>query len=61
MAIVTANQASIPVALDARRTAAAVAGALLGVFLIYGAAFAGPDAIHNAAHDTRHAFTVPCH
>ena len=34
---------------------------LLGVFLILGTGFAHPDIIHNAAHDTRHAFTFPCH
>jgi len=61
MAIDRADRAELPVVLDTRRVGAAVAGTLLGVFLIYGAAFAGPDAIHNAAHDSRHAFTVPCH
>ena len=35
--------------------------ALLGVFMLYGAAFAHSDILHNAAHDTRHAITVPCH
>jgi cobalt transporter subunit CbtB len=34
---------------------------LLGVFLLYGAGFAQPEAIHNAAHDARHAFSMPCH
>ena len=34
---------------------------LLGVFLILGTGFAHPDIIHNAAHDTRHAFTFSCH
>lgn len=34
---------------------------LLGIFMLYGVAFAQPDALHNAAHDTRHAVTVPCH
>ena len=34
---------------------------LLGLFLLYGAGFAQPDALHNAAHDTRHAFVFPCH
>jgi cobalt transporter subunit CbtB len=44
-----------------RRIAAALAGTLFGVFLLYGVGFAGPEAIHNAAHDSRHAFTFPCH
>ncbi len=46
-----------------QRTAAVVAAmvaALLGMFIIYGAALAGPQALHNAAHDGRHAFAFPC-
>ena len=34
---------------------------LLGTFILFGVGFAGPTAIHNAAHDVRHAFTFPCH
>lgn len=44
-----------------RRAAAAIVAALLGVFLLYGVGFAKPQVLHNAAHDTRHAFTFPCH
>lgn len=41
-----------------------VAGSLalafgLGLFLATG--FAAPSLIHNATHDTRHAFGLPCH
>lgn len=39
----------------------AVLGALFGLFLIFGVGFAHPEAIHNAAHDSRHAFAFPCH
>lgn len=39
----------------------AVAAILLGVFVLFGVALAGPDVIHNAAHDARHAFAFPCH
>jgi cobalt transporter subunit CbtB len=35
--------------------------ALLGMIILYGVGFAGPDLIHNAAHDTRHSISVPCH
>ena len=35
--------------------------ALLGLFLLYGIGFAQPEALHNAAHDGRHAFAFPCH
>ena len=39
---------------------AGVAG-LLGMVILYGVGFAGPDLIHNAAHDTRHSINTPCH
>lgn len=38
-----------------------VVALLLGFFLLYGVGFAQPDALHNAAHDSRHAFSAPCH
>lgn len=38
-----------------------ITAALLGSFLIFGVALAQPTALHNAAHDTRHAMTFPCH
>ena len=41
--------------------AAAAFAVLLGMFLVYGAALAQPDALHHAAHDARHAFAFPCH
>jgi cobalt transporter subunit CbtB len=39
----------------------AVLAILLGAFLVFGVGFASPMAIHNAAHDARHAFAFPCH
>jgi cobalt transporter subunit CbtB len=47
-------------ALD-RQTFAGVVCLFLGLFLVAGVGFAGPAAIHNAAHDTRHATGFPCH
>ena len=49
---------------DATRFAAvapALLALLLGAFLVLGTGFAHSDAIHNAAHDSRHAFAFPCH
>lgn len=46
--------------LSSRLTAAAVA-ALLGAVLLFGVGFAQAELLHNAAHDSRHAFTFPCH
>ena len=40
---------------------AAVFAALLGAFLLYGVGFAGSNVMHNAAHDSRHSLTFPCH
>ena len=33
----------------------------LGLLVVFGAGLASPAAIHNATHDTRHAFGLPCH
>jgi cobalt transporter subunit CbtB len=33
----------------------------LGALLVFGIGFAGPQHVHNAAHDSRHAFAFPCH
>lgn len=40
---------------------AAILIAAFGLFLIFGAGIARPEALHNAAHDARHAFAFPCH
>jgi cobalt transporter subunit CbtB len=34
---------------------------LLGFGLIFITGFAYPELIHNAAHDTRHSLSFPCH
>jgi cobalt transporter subunit CbtB len=39
----------------------AIAALVLGLMLVAGAGFAAPSFIHNATHDTRHAFGLPCH
>lgn len=39
----------------------ALFAALIGLGLLFGVGFAGPAAIHAAAHDTRHAAAFPCH
>jgi len=41
--------------------APALIATLLGAFLVLGAGFAPISIVHNAAHDTRHAFAFPCH
>lgn len=44
-----------------RTVLAAVFVTMLGAFFVYGVGFAGPELIHNAAHDGRHAMSFPCH
>jgi cobalt transporter subunit CbtB len=47
-------------AISARRVAA-LAAMLFGIVVFVGAGFAAPSVLHNATHDTRHAFGLPCH
>jgi cobalt transporter subunit CbtB len=52
------------VTLASSRSAVVLSAALalmIGVFVVFGVGFAQPELLHNAAHDTRHAFTFPCH
>ena len=48
-------------ATTAKKLGPAMFALLFGVFLVLGTGFAQPSAIHNAAHDGRHAFSFPCH
>jgi len=43
------------------RLFAVSAAILTGVFIISAVGFAGPEVMHNAAHDLRHALAFPCH
>lgn len=38
-----------------------LAAIALGLVVLYVAGFAGPERIHNAAHDARHSLNFPCH
>ena len=40
---------------------AASIGLILGLGLVFLTGFAYPEFIHNAAHDTRHSLSFPCH
>lgn len=40
---------------------AAFVASLLGVALVFLTGFAQPQLLHNAAHDTRHSLSFPCH
>ncbi len=44
-----------------QRLVLAIAAGLLGALLVYFAGFSHLEAVHNAAHDTRHSAAFPCH
>jgi cobalt transporter subunit CbtB len=48
---------------SARRRALAgpLAAAILGAIIIWVVGFSPVEAMHNAAHDTRHSHAFPCH
>ena len=44
-----------------QRLAAGLMALFLGLVLVGGVGFASDMAVHNGAHDTRHALGFPCH
>ena len=44
-----------------QRLIAGVLALFLGLVLVGGVGFASDMAVHNGAHDTRHALGFPCH
>ncbi|MCY1333737.1 cobalt transporter subunit CbtB (proposed) [compost metagenome] len=44
-----------------QRLTLAVGSLLVGATLIWFAGFSHLEAVHNAAHDTRHSAAFPCH
>ncbi|MDE3738123.1 CbtB-domain containing protein [Pseudomonas sp. BN415] len=45
----------------AQRLLLAIGASLIGLSLVYFAGFSHIEAVHNAAHDTRHSAAFPCH
>jgi cobalt transporter subunit CbtB len=50
-----------PIPLTAECKHSAAAALLLGLAVVFMVGFAPLSAIHNAAHDARHAAAFPCH
>ena len=44
-----------------QRLTVALCASILGASLVYFAGFSHIEAVHNAAHDTRHSSAFPCH
>jgi len=55
------RRTSTAAASTSSRTVAIALAALLGTLLVAGTGFAHVEAVHNAAHDTRHSLAFPCH
>ena len=43
------------------RALAALLAAAFGLVVVFATGFAPSEAVHNAAHDSRHSFAFPCH
>ncbi len=43
------------------RTATGIVALVLGFTMLYVVGFSHSTPLHNAAHDTRHAISFPCH
>jgi len=61
MSISTTSHSAATTSTQTQRLTAAVSALVLGAFLVYFAGFSHINAIHNAAHDTRHSSAFPCH
>ena len=61
MSISATSQSASQTATQSQRLTAAISAAILGACLVYFAGFSHIDAVHNAAHDTRHSAAFPCH
>ena len=59
--ISTASHTSSTSTTLSQRIVAAVSASVLGLCLVYFAGFSHIEAVHNAAHDTRHSAAFPCH
>lgn len=55
-----AGASSRPVEIAGKRVASWIAAAL-GALVIWVVGFSHVEAVHNAAHDTRHSNAFPCH
>ena len=57
----TAAKTSVLAPSKSETLKAAIVAMTLGFGLVWLAGFANPASVHDAAHDTRHALSFPCH
>ena len=57
----TTSARPLPAAAAGPRFIPAIFAILFGLVLVGGAGFVQAESLHEAAHDTRHAFGLPCH
>lgn len=57
----TAHLEGLKTSARAEALRASLVALSLGAFIIFAVGFAHTAEIHNAAHDTRHAMSFPCH
>jgi len=57
----TQKQTSVQTTFTLGRRAAAAATLCFGLGVVFLTGLSHADAVHNAAHDTRHAMAFPCH
>ncbi|NTA36359.1 CbtB domain-containing protein [Agrobacterium salinitolerans] len=55
------NTANSAVSVKTASVAQSLAAIVLGLFVVGFVGFSHVEAVHNAAHDTRHANAFPCH
>ncbi|WP_044872659.1 CbtB domain-containing protein [Pseudomonas sp. LFM046] len=55
------SQSAVSSSTLAQRLLLAIGAGLVGLSLVYFAGFSHIEAVHNAAHDTRHSSAFPCH
>lgn len=57
----TASTTQVQTAFSHSKRVVAAATFCLGLGVVFLAGFSHANAVHNAAHDTRHAMAFPCH
>jgi len=61
MSIINQNTANAAVTAKSSSIAQSLTAIVLGLFVVGFVGFSHVEAVHNAAHDTRHANAFPCH